>query len=173
MTGSHHDDLDGEKERDNVSDIDRRIAELGIELPKPRISTIANLSKSVRVGNLLFISGHGPRDRDGNVVYSGKAGAEVTEEEAYQAARLCALGCLTTAREALGSLDKVRRLVKATGFIASDPSFIKQPHVMNGASDVLVDIFGDRGRGARSAIGVAVIPHDMTMEVEMILEVED
>jgi enamine deaminase RidA (YjgF/YER057c/UK114 family) len=161
-----------ENKENSMSNIDQRLTELGIELPLPRTSSIANLSKSVQVGNLLFISGHGPRNRDGEVVYSGKLGAAVTEEQGYDAARLCALGCLTTARQALGSLDRVRRLVKATGFIASDPSFIKQPHVMNGASDVLVEIFGDRGRGARSAIGVAVIPHDMAMEVEMILEVD-
>ncbi len=165
--------MSAEQEGTTVSEIDRRLAELGIVLPKPRTSSIANLNKTVRIGSLLFVSGHGPRDYEGDVVYTGKLGAEFTTEEGYQAARLCALGCLTSAREALGSLDQVRRLGKATGFIASAPDFYQQPHVMNGASDVLVEIFGDRGRGARSAIGVAAIPHNMAMEVEMILEVED
>lgn len=156
-----------------MSKIDERIAELGLTLPKVRTTSVANLTKTVRTGNLLYISGHGPRDYDGNVVYTGKLGAEISAEEGYEASRLCILGCLTSVRDALGSLDKVVRLVKATGFIASDPMFFLQPQVMNGASDLMVEIFGDRGRGARSAIGVAVIPHNMAMEVEMILEVED
>jgi enamine deaminase RidA (YjgF/YER057c/UK114 family) len=156
-----------------MSKIDERIADLGLTLPKVRTSSIANLTKTVRTGQLLFVSGHGPRDYDGNVVYTGKLGAEITAEQGYDAARLCVLGCLTSVRDALGSLDRVGRLVKATGFIASDPAFFQQPQVMNGASDLLVEIFGDRGRGARSAIGVAVIPHNLAMEVEMILEVED
>jgi enamine deaminase RidA (YjgF/YER057c/UK114 family) len=156
-----------------MSKIDERIADLGLTLPKVRTSSIANLTKTVRTGQLLFVSGHGPRDYDGNVVYTGKLGAEITAEQGYDAARLCVLGCLTSVRDALGALDRVGRLVKATGFIASDPAFFQQLQVMYGEFDLLVEIFGDRGRGARSAIGVAVIPHNMAMEVEMILEVED
>ncbi|PJJ63737.1 RidA family protein [Compostimonas suwonensis] len=155
-----------------MSAIDERLAELGLQLPKPRTSTIANLVKTVRTGDLLFVSGHGPRDVDGEVVHTGKLGAELTVEEGYDAARLCVLGCLTSAKEALGSLDRVTRVVKALGYIASDPGFYQQPHVMNGASDVLVDVFGEKGRHSRAAIGVAVIPHNMAMEVELVLEVD-
>jgi enamine deaminase RidA (YjgF/YER057c/UK114 family) len=151
--------------------IDRRIAELGLSLPKVRTTSVANLDKTVQTGNLLFVSGHGPRNVDNEIVYTGKVGAEISEEQAYDAARLCVLGCLTSVRQALGSLDRITRVVKALGYIASDPGFYKQPQVMNGATDLLVDIFGDRGRPSRAAIGVAVIPHNMAMEVELILEV--
>jgi enamine deaminase RidA (YjgF/YER057c/UK114 family) len=156
-----------------MSRIEKRIAELGLQLPKVRTTSVANLEKTVRTGHLLYVSGHGPRDYENNVVYTGKLGAEFDAEQGYDAARLCVLGCLTSVQAALGSLDKVVRLVKATGYIASDPDFFQQPQVMNGASDLMVEIFGDAGRGARCAIGVAVIPHNMAMEVEMILEVED
>lgn len=156
-----------------MSNVSNRLAELGWELPKPRTNSVAHLSKTILTGNLLYVSGHGPRTVDGEIVYSGKVGAAVSEEEATDAARLCVLGCLASAREALGDLDRVTQVVKALGYIASDPGFIRQPHVMNGASDALLSIFGPQiGRHARAAIGVAVIPHDMAMEVEMILEVE-
>lgn len=149
-----------------------RLEELGITLPQRRTASVAHLLKTVRTGDLLFVSGHGPRDAVGEIVYTGKLGADLTTEEGQDAARLCVLGCLSSARDALGSLDRVRRVVKATGYIASDPGFFEQPHVMNGASDALIDIFGERGQHSRSAIGVAVIPHNMAMEVEMILEVD-
>jgi enamine deaminase RidA (YjgF/YER057c/UK114 family) len=153
--------------------IERRLAELGLTLPKPRTTSVANLDKTVQTGNLLFVSGHGPRNVDNEIMYTGKLGAEISEEQGYDAARLCVLGCLTSVSLALGSLDRVTRVVKALGYIASDPGFYKQPQVMNGATDLLVDIFGDRGRPSRAAIGVAVIPHNMAMEVELILEVAE
>jgi len=155
-----------------MAGIDDRLAELGLELPQRKTKSVANLVKTVRTGNLLFVSGHGPRDLVGEVVYTGKLGAEVSFEEGYDAARLCVLGCLASAKEELGSLDRITRVVKAMGYIASDPGFYQQPQVMNGASDLLVDVFGDRGRHSRVAIGVAVIPHNMAMEVELILEVD-
>lgn len=156
-----------------MSRVSERLAELGWELPQRKTASVAHLSKTIQTGNLLFVSGHGPRDFEGNIVYSGKLGASVSEEEGYDAARLCVLGCLASVETALGNLDRVTQVVKALGYIASDPAFIRQPQVMNGASDALLSVFGDeRGRHARAAIGVAVIPHDMAMEVEMILEVE-
>lgn len=156
-----------------MADIAARIAELGWQLPQRKTPSVARLAKTIQTGNLLFVSGHGPRDYDGEVVYTGKVGATVSEDEAYDAARLCVLGCLSSAEKALGSLDRVTQVVKALGYIASDPDFVRQPQVMNGASDALLAIFGDEiGQHARAAIGVAVIPHDMAMEVELILEVD-
>jgi len=152
--------------------IEARLVELGITLPQRRTPSIAHLVKTARTGDLLFVSGHGPRDQVGEIVHKGKLGAELTTAEGQDAARLCVLGCLSSVRDALGSLDRVRRVVKATGYIASDPGFFEQPQVMNGASDTLIDIFGEHGQHSRVAIGVAVIPHNMAMEVEMILEVD-
>jgi enamine deaminase RidA (YjgF/YER057c/UK114 family) len=152
--------------------IESRLDELGLVLPQRKTKSVANLVKTVRTGNLLFVSGHGPRDFGGEVVYTGKLGSDLTLEEGEDAAKLCVLGCLASAQEALGSLDRVTRVVKALGYIASVPEFYLQPQVMNGGSDLLVEVFGDRGRHSRVAIGVAVIPHNMAMEVEMILEVD-
>jgi enamine deaminase RidA (YjgF/YER057c/UK114 family) len=152
--------------------VEQRLDELGLRLPNRKTASVANLVKTARVGNLLFVSGHGPRDDDGEIVYTGKLGAELTEEQGYDAARLCVLGCLASVREELGDLDRVKQVAKAQGYIASDPGFYRQPQVMNGASDLLVALFGERGRHSRVAIGVAVIPHNMAMEVELILEVD-
>jgi enamine deaminase RidA (YjgF/YER057c/UK114 family) len=146
-----------------------RLKELGITLPDPP-KAVANYISAVRVGNLLFVSGHGPF-REGKV-YRGKLGRELSLEDGYQCARQVGLMLLASTRAALGSLDKVKRLVKVLGMVASAEGFNDQPKVINGFSDLMVEIFGDNGRHARSAVGMAELPNRIPVEIEMILEVE-
>lgn len=149
---------------------EQRIKDLGITLgpvPRPRWA----YSPCVRAGNLLFISGQGAV-ADGSIVHPGKLGAGVTVPQGQEAARLCAIAALAIARQELGSLDKVKRVVKLTVFVASAEGFGDQPTVGNGASELLRDVFGDTGLGARSAVGVAELPMGMSVEVEFIFEIE-
>jgi enamine deaminase RidA (YjgF/YER057c/UK114 family) len=149
---------------------DERLAELGIELPavpKP----IGAYVLSVQTGNLLYTSGIGPQ-RDGQFPYQGKVGAELSIEEGQAAARLCMLNLLSLIRDAVGSLDRVSRVVKVLGFVASAPGFNDQPLVMNGASELLQQVLGERGRHARSAIGVNELPRNIPVEIEMIVELQ-
>lgn len=150
--------------------IEARLQELGIELPDVP-NPIANYVGAVRTGNLVFLSGRGPR-KDGRFVSNGKLGKDVTVEEGYEAARLTALNLLSSLKSEVGDLDRVRRIVKLTGMVSSDPSFTDQPQVINGASDLLVEVFGDKGRHARAAFGVACLPMDTSVEIEMVVEVE-
>ena len=149
---------------------EQKLKELGIilpESPKP----LANYVRAVRTGNLLFVSGHGPYN-DGKTLISGKLGKEVTIEEGYKTARNVALNCLSSIRASLGSLDKVKRVVKLLGMVNCAEDFKDQPKVINGASDLLVEIFGEAGRHARSAVGMQALPNQIPVEIEMILEVE-
>lgn len=150
--------------------IEAKLAELGLELPSAP-KPVANYVRIVRTGNLLFASGHGPH-RDGKLQFLGKVGADLTVEEGYQAARLVALNCLASVKEALGDLDRVKRVVKLLGMVNCTPEFGQQPEVINGASDLLVELYGDAGRHARSAVGMNALPRGMAVEIEMILEVE-
>jgi enamine deaminase RidA (YjgF/YER057c/UK114 family) len=148
--------------------IDDRLAELGIVIP-PSTPPVANYVSTRRVGNLLFVSGHVSK-RDGAVV-TGKVGADLDTKAGYDLARLVAIDILGTVRAALGSLDEVT-FVKITGFVNSDPGFTEQPAVINGASDLFVQVLGpERGAHSRSAIGVAQLPLGAAVEVEAILEV--
>ncbi|MBK8049398.1 MAG: RidA family protein [Anaerolineales bacterium] len=148
--------------------IDERLAELGIELPEAP-KAVGKYVLSVQTGNLLYTSGIGPQ-RDGQFPYQGHLGSELTIEEGQAAARLCMLNLLSLIRDAVGSLDRVARVVKVLGFVASAPGFGQQPSVMNGASQLLIDVFGERGRHARSAIGVNELPLNIAVEIEMIVE---
>jgi enamine deaminase RidA (YjgF/YER057c/UK114 family) len=149
--------------------VDDRLAELGITLP-PATSPVANYVSTRRSGNLLFVSGHLSK-RAGKVV-TGKVGEDVDAQAAYDLARLAALESLGSVRAALGSLDDVT-VVKLTGFVNSAPGFTEQPAVINGASDLLVEVLGtERGAHARSAIGVAALPLGAAVEVEIIFEVD-
>lgn len=148
---------------------ERRLAELGLALPEAP-KPVATYVPAVRSGDLLFTSGQLPF-RDGKVVYTGKVGGGVSEEQGYEAARLCALNCLAVARSVLGSLDRIERVVKVSGFVNSGPGFIGQPKVLNGASELLADVFGEAGRHARAAVGVAELPLDAAVEVDMVFEV--
>jgi len=151
-----------------MSTIDERLAELGITLPvlaKP----VAAYVPAVISGNLVFTSGQLPFV-DGVLPETGKLGAGVDADAAAGYARQCALNALAAVESVIGSLDRVTRIVKVVGFVASDPSFTGQPGVINGASNVLGEIFGDAGQHARSAVGVPVLPLDSPVEVELIVE---
>ncbi|WP_207454599.1 RidA family protein [Desertivibrio insolitus] len=147
-----------------------RLAELGISIPEP-VAPVASYIPAVVTGNLVFTSGQIPI-RDGAVVATGLVGAEVSEADAAELARLCAINALAAVQGAIGSLDRVTRIVKVVGFVASAPGFEGQPAVVNGASDLLGDVFGEAGQHARSAVGVAALPKGVPVEVELIAEFE-
>ena len=150
--------------------IDARLKELGIVLPAD-IPPAANYVPWVRSGNLLFIAGQVPT-RDGKDQHSGKLGGEVSIEQGQEAARLCAINILSHVRNALnGDLDRVMRCVRLTGYVNSTPDFSQQPQVVNGASDLMVAVFGDAGRHARAAVGNAALPRNVAVEVDAIFEV--
>lgn len=151
-----------------MSAIDARLAELGISLPT-LAAPVGAYSPAAISGNLVFTSGQLPFV-DGALPATGKVGAEVSAADAAGYARTCVLNALAAAQSVIGSLDRVTRVVKVTGFVASAPDFTGQPAVLNGASTVLGDIFGEAGTHARSAVGVAVLPLDAPVEVELILE---
>lgn len=147
-----------------------RLAELGIDLPPGRKS-VANFAPAIRHGQLLFLSGQGPVTPDG-ARYSGKVGFDVSVEQAYQNARLAAVNLLAIAHETLGTLDLIERVVKVLGFVNAVPEFEDHPKVINGCSDLLVDVFGpERGTHARSAIGAGSLPRRITVEIEMIFAI--
>ncbi|MFB0520616.1 MAG: RidA family protein [Desulfatiglandales bacterium] len=148
-----------------------RLKETGLELP-PAVRPVANYVNAVRAGNLVFLSGHGPVREDGNMI-TGKVGADVTLEEGYEAARRVALVLLASLKAEIGDLDKVRQVVKLLGMVNCRSDFVDQPKVINGASDLLVEVFGDKGRHARSAVGMNALPMDISVEIEMIVEVEE
>jgi len=148
-----------------------RLKELGIVLP-PQATPLANYVPGVRVGNLLYLSGHGP-EREGRPTARGKLGRDLSVEEGYAVAREVGLNLLGSARSLLGSLDRVERVVKVLGMVNSVDGFGAQPKVINGFSDLMVEVFGDRGRHARSAVGMAELPMGIPVEIEMILEVQD
>lgn len=151
-------------------DIDARLKEVGIELPAP-FTPMANYLPAVRTGNLVFISGHGPNRADGTFI-TGKLGQDLTIEQGYGAARLTMLNCLSSLRAELGSLNGVRRFVKVLGMVNCTEDFGDPPAVINGGSDLLVEIFGDAGRHARSAVGMQSLPRGIAVEIEMVVEVE-
>jgi len=154
-----------------MSRIEQRISELGLELAEPT-QPVANYLQAVRVGQLVYVSGHGPMP-DPNNEFVGKVGADIDVETAYRAARVTILGCLSTLRAEIGDLDRVEQIVKLLGMVNSAAGFNKQPQVINGASDCLVEIFGDKGRHARSAVGMAELPGGIAVEIEMIVKVAD
>jgi enamine deaminase RidA (YjgF/YER057c/UK114 family) len=147
-----------------------RLSELGITLPHPA-APVANYVPASRTGNLLVISGQLGFDLDGKLTAIGKVGAGVSVEDAKAAARLCAINILAQAKASLGSLDKVARIVRLGGFIAAIPDFTQHPAVMNGASDLMVEVFGDAGRHARTTVGVASLPLDSPVEIEALIEI--
>ena len=148
---------------------EERLAELGLELP-PVVPPVAAYVPAVRSGALVWTSGQLPMV-NGAMAATGKVGAEVDAETAKGLARTCALNALAAIKSVVGDLSEVRRVVKVVGFVASTPEFTGQPGVVNGASELLGDVFGDAGRHARSAVGVAVLPLDAPVEVEVVVEV--
>lgn len=152
------------------SDPERRLEELGIVLPEPT-APVANYVKAVRSGNLVFLSGHGPYRSDGTLV-TGKLGRDLEIDEGYEAARLTGIALLASLKNEIGDLNRVRRIVKVFGMVNADPSFTDMPKVINGCSDLLVEIFGERGRHARAAVGMASLPVGIAVEIDMVVEVE-
>jgi enamine deaminase RidA (YjgF/YER057c/UK114 family) len=151
-------------------DTEKRLNDLGIELPRAP-KPIGNYVGGVRVGNLLFMSGCGPRRNDGTLI-TGKLGTDLTVELGYDAARIVGLNMLANIRSVVGSLDRIERVVKVLGMVNCTPEFFEMPKVINGFSDLFVEILGpERGRGARSAVGMAALPNQIAVEVEMVLEV--
>jgi enamine deaminase RidA (YjgF/YER057c/UK114 family) len=150
--------------------VEKKLAELGIVLPTPA-TPVANYIPFVRVGALLFVSGQICLDASGKLVAKGKLGDEVSVEDGQKAARACAINVLAQVKAALGDLDKVKQVARLGGFINSAPSFLEGPKVMNGASDLMVAVLGDKGRHARTTVGVAVLPADAAVEVEGIFEI--
>ena len=149
---------------------EQRLKERGIVLPEAP-TPVANYVPSVRTGDLVFVSGQGPRKPDGTLA-TGKVGKDVTAEEAYQHARLAGLAVLAVLRAGVGgNLDKVRRAVKVSGMVNAVPEFADHPKVINGCTDLLVEVFGDQGRPARSSMGMGSLPFGITVEIEAIFEV--
>lgn len=147
--------------------VEERLKELGVKLPvvsKP----VAEYVPAKCVGNLVYVSGQGPI-RDGKAVYVGRVGKEVSLDEAYKAAEICALNCLAAIKSVVGSLEEVEEIVQVRGFVNSADDFHDQPKVINGASELLVRAFGDRGRHVRAALGTSNLPGNIPVEIEMIL----
>ena len=156
-----------------MPEIEDKLKELGLELPPPRAPGAGNIIPSVRTGNLVYLSGTGPGLPGGGLLHTGKLGADVTVEQGYDCARQTMLNLLTNLKGAIGDLDKVSRIVKLLAMVNSTPDFGDTPRVANGASDLLINLYGERGRHARSAVGMATLPGGMPIEIEMIVEVAD
>lgn len=150
---------------------EEKLKEMGIELPQPS-KPVANYVKYVRTGNLIFLSGHGPTKADGSNI-TGKVGKDLTLEQGYEAAKVTGICLLATLKEAVGDLKKVKRIVKALGMVNCTESFTDQPKVINGFSDLMVAVFGDKGKHARSAVGMYALPSNIAVEIEMIVEVQE
>ncbi len=151
--------------------VEARLKELNIELTTPKPPT-ANFVKTVRVGNLVYTSGHGPDRAEGGPL-TGRVGGDLTLEQGQEAARLTGISLLSSLKAEIGDLNKVKRVVKVLGMVQSTPEFKDQPKVMNAFSDMMVAIFGEKGKHARSAVGMSALPGNIAIEIEMIVEVED
>ena len=151
--------------------IEQRLEELGVELPEP-VGPLANYVTTIQTGNLVFTSGHGLVTSEGKV-YKSQLGTDATIEDGYTSARQVAICLLSTLKHALGDLERIERIVKVVGFVNSAPDFTDQSAVVNGASDFFVEVFGDKGRHARSAVGMVQLPLGTPVIIEMIVEIED
>ena len=151
--------------------IEAKIEKLGLQLPSPA-KPVANYVPAVRTGSLVFLSGHGPMREDGSLI-TGKLGSDLKVEEGYEAAKRVALGLVGSLKGLIGDLDKVTRIVKLLGMVNCESTFKDHPQVINGASDFLVEVFGDKGKHARSAVGMNALPFNISVEIEMVVEVED
>ena len=152
-----------------MSQAEEKLHQMGLSLPPPP-QPVANYVPAVRSGNLVFLAGAAPRLADGSLV-TGKLGSDLTVERGYEAARLCGLNLLANLKREIGDLDELRRIVKVLGMVNSAPEFGEQPKVINGASDLFVEVFGEKGRHARSAVGMGALPFGIAVEIEMIVEV--
>lgn len=153
------------------TDFDKKLKELGVELYTPT-KPMANYVKAVRTGNLIFLAGHGPTFAD-NTNITGKVGKDLTLEQGANAARQVGIALLSTLKGEIGDLNKVKRIVKVLGMVNCTDTFTDQPKVINGFSDLMVAIFGEKGKHARSAVGMNALPQNIAVEIEMIVEVEN
>ena len=151
-------------------DPEAKLTALGVVLPEAA-SPVANYVNAVRTGNLIFLAGKGPKDASGEYV-TGKVGVDLSIEEGYEAARLTAIAQLAVLKAELGNLNKVKRIVKVTGMVNCPPDFANQPEVINGFSDLMVAVFGEKGKHARAAVGMGSLPRNIAVEIEAIVEVE-
>jgi enamine deaminase RidA (YjgF/YER057c/UK114 family) len=149
--------------------VEQKLKDMGLELPMAP-APVANYVRAVRTGNLLYLAGHGPNQAGRS--WKGQVPSEVSVEDAYEAARYVGLNMLASAKEVLGDLDRIKRIVKVLGMVNSAPGFGDQPKVINGFSDLMVELFGEAGRHARSAVGMAALPSSIPVEIEAIVEVE-
>ncbi len=147
--------------------IEERLEEMGVTLPEAA-APLANYVPFAQEGKIVFIAGQVPRDEDGNLAYIGKVGKDLSTEAGYDAARLCALHCLAQLKAAAGSLEKVRRILRVGGFVNCTEDFGEQPQVINGASDLIVEVMGEAGKHARAAVGCSALPGGVAVEVDMI-----
>ncbi len=152
-----------------MGNIEKRLEELGIELPLRDRKGRGNVAVK-RCGDLLFVSGQLPLKEDGTLLYEGKVGAELTTEEGYQAARLCGVNALGCVQDAIGDLDRIDCVIKIFGLVSSAPDFFSQPAVINGFSDLLVEVLGERGMHARSAMGTNVLPKNAPVTIDAIIK---
>lgn len=150
-------------------DFDLRLDSLGITLPEVA-PPVANYVNIVQAGNLLFLAGKGPRKLDGNNI-TGKVGVDLTIEEGYEAAKITAYNQIAVMKDYLGDLNRVKRIVKVLGMVNAADDFTQQPEVINGFSDVMVEVFGDKGKHARAAVGMASLPRNIAVEIEVVVEV--
>lgn len=155
-----------------MSKIADRIKELGITLPESP-SPVANYIPVVKTGNLIYLSGVGPADKPDGTSYTGKLGKDLSIDQGYDAARLTAVNLISRLNGFLDDLDQIKQIVKVLSMVNATPDFLDPPAVTNGCSDLLVEVFGDKGRHARSAIGVATLPGGMPIEIELIAEIKD
>ena len=153
-----------------MSVVEEKLQEMGLSLSAPS-APLANYIPAVRTGNLVFLSGVGPRTSDGQTA-TGKVGRDLTVEQAQEAARQCALNLLANLKGIIGDLDKVTHVVKLLGMVNAVPEFGEHPQVINGCSDLLVALFGEKGRHARAAVGMGSLPNGIPVEIEMVVEVE-
>lgn len=154
-----------------MSNVENRLKELGFELPIAN-DPVANYVAARKSGSLVYISGTGPIV-DGKILYAGKLGRELTKEEGYEAARISAINMLSTLKRELGDLDKVEKIINLQGFVASSDDFYEQPFVINGASDLFVQVFGDAGKHTRAALGTNVLPFDTPVEIIMVVKIRE
>lgn len=152
------------------TDIEQKLLDMGIELPEAS-SPVANYVNAVTTGKLVFLAGKGPKQADGTYI-TGKVGVDLTEEEGYQAARLVAINQLAALKAEIGDLDRVNRIVKVLGMVNAAPDFGNQPEVINGFSDLMVEVFGEKGKHARAAVGMGSLPRNICVEIEMIVELK-
>lgn len=150
--------------------IEAKLTELGIRLPEAS-SPVANYVNAVTTGNLVFLAGKGPKQSDGTYI-TGKVGRDLTEEEGYAAARLVAINQLAALKAEIGDLDRVNRVVKVLGMVNATEDFTNHPEVINGFSDLMVEVFGDKGKHARAAVGMGSLPRNIAVEIELIVELK-